>query len=186
MLDELAAGLESEHLFDPSDPLHGQQEMMDGLVPGRPPWLGLLASTRYLCAVFCERLGLSHSTSYVARQMIENHLIERDWDNNMPAHRERVAPTVLYMVTHLMNEHRSLEEISRVSGVAPEIMREIYRYIHSRREQLIESNMLGALSGGSVQEFLNLLPPPTDENGFVDYEEVGSDLEHYLIPAHPK
>lgn len=191
LIDELAAELESEHLFDPSDP-HGQQETMDELVADILPGPRLVAVAANLCAEFCEGLGLSHSTSHVARQMVENHYIQMDWDNHTPllpvlqALQALVVSTVLYMVTHLMNEHRSLEEISRVSGIPAENSREVYRHLHSRREELIESNMLGALPGGSVQDFLNLLPPPTAENGFVDHEEFGSDLEHYLIPAHPK
>lgn len=96
------------------------------------------------------------------------------------------ASTVLYMVTHIMSERRPIEEISRVSGIPADIIRGIYRRIHPSREHLIISSMLGALSGGSVQDFLDLLPLPDAENGFVDHEEGGYDLEHYLIPAHPK
>lgn len=118
--------------------------------------------------------------------MIEHENPDVELVDQTPRLQALVVSTVLYMVTHIMDEHRSLEEISRVSGVQVDTICGIYRRIHSSREQLIISNMFGALSGGSVQDFLDLLPPPNAENDFVDHEEGGYDLEHYLIPAHPK
>ena len=191
LLEELAAEIESEHLFDPSDPSPRQQEIMDELLAELQPNLRLPDLRADFCTEFCEYLGLSHSTLQVARQMIQYHYIEMGWEHHMPqlpalpALPALVASTVLYMVTHVMNEHRSLEEISRVSSIPAEQIRRIYRHMYSTREQLIGSNMLGVLPGGSVQDFLNLLPAPTAENDFVDHEEGGNDLEHYLIPAHP-
>ena len=150
------------------------------------PWPRFAVATADLCTEFCEGLGLSHSTSHIARQMIGHEDLDVHMEDYIPWLQARVASTVLYMVTHIMNENRSLEEISRVSDIPAEDIRGIYRRIYRSRERLIRSNMLGALSGGSVQDFLDLLPPPSAENGFTDHEVGGSDLEHYLVPAHPE
>lgn len=175
-----------EQPFDLVDPFYDEDGVIGvptlDVVP-RPP---LAFVTAYLCNDFCERLGLSYNTSNVARQVLEHRRFNVDWDDHMLWLQARVVSTALYVVTHIMNEHRSLEEISRVSHVPTEDIRRIYRRVYPNRELFIKSNMLGALRGGSVQDFLDLLPPLIPENGFMDEEEGGSDLEHYLIPAHPK
>ena len=175
-----------ERHTDPSHSLGGEDRWINQPAPDVLPLPGLAVATADLCTEFCEELGLSQSTSNVARQMIEHEDPNVELVTPTPRLQALVVSTVLFMVTHIMDEYRSLEEISMVSGVQADIIRGIYRRIHPSREHLITSNMLGALSGGSVQDFLDLLPPPNAENGFEGHEEGGCDLEHYLIPAHSK
>lgn len=155
--------------------------------PATADWPRLSDDIEFLCDVFCEDLDLSVRLSYVALRMAEHLELNRGFENHtMVVTARLIVSTTLYMVTHIMNEHRSLDDISGVSGIQVEQIRRAYRHIHPIREQLIRPETLWALRGGSVQDFLELLPAPSTENGFMDHGGGGNDLEHYLISAPTK
>lgn len=134
----------------------------------------------FICDLFCGELGLSLDTSRIVEQMAE----ELDRTQDLVDHSPRlIVSTTLYMATHILNEHRSLGDISRVSGTRAEDIRQAYRRIYPTREQLIQPHMLRGLNSNIVQDFLDHLPAPNMENGFMNHAETGSDLEHYLIHA---
>lgn len=164
------------------DVMENEDESSDSMIDG---WEGE-SDTAYLihqaCIMFCAELGLSSNTSHVVWQIVQ-HL---DNNRDMGSHTGSIQAIALHVATHIMNEHRSLEEISRVSGIRAETIGRDYRQIHPIREQLIGSDIIRALSGDSVQDFCELLPALNAENGFMDHGEDGNDLEYHLIPATPK
>lgn len=145
-----------------------------------PATPNLTENIAYHCEVFCEGLGLSFPTSQVAARIAE--YMHRNLNLEDRRHRFAVS-SALYIATHIMSEHRSLEEICRVSGMQAEDILRTYRQIYSFRGRLIQPNMPGVLRVDSLDDIFERLPAPNVENGFMDYEESGSDLEHYLIPA---
>lgn len=144
---------------------------------------GLTASIESLCFLFCQDLNLSDAAMEVAAQMAEQLDLTVDLENHTP---RLVLSTTLYIVTHIIDQHRSLEQISELSGIRAEDIRQAYILVRPAREVFIQHDMLGVLRGGSLQDFLELLPAPTTENGFLDYEGGWFENEHHLISAHSK
>ena len=140
-------------------------------------------SISFLCGFFGGGLRLSYETSDIAEQMAEELDLVIDLESHTPRFMVSVA---IYMATHIMNERRSLEDISIVSGIQADVIRRAYRRIYPSREQLIRPHMLESLNGDIAQGILDDLPAPDVENGFLNHREHGSHLVHFLIPAHPK
>ncbi|KAF6225898.1 hypothetical protein HO133_009901 [Letharia lupina] len=160
----------------------GPLELMYEPVPATVRWAYVTTDIDYLCDAFCEELAVSHNTFNVAREMAQRLALSMG-EHHTPGY---IVSVTFYMVTHIMNERRSLEEIWGIANVQTEEIHQAYRRIHPTREQLILPHMFAALGGDSVQNFLESLPSPSTENGFTDQEDGGTDLEHYLVPAQPK
>ena len=161
-----------------------EDELLDFMYDPGPATVGWPAwetSIHYLCDLFCGELGLSLDTSRIVEQMAEELDLSLDIEDHTP---RLIVSTTLYMATHILNEHRSLGDISRVSSTQAEDIRRAYRRIYPTREQLIQPHMLRGLNNNIVQDFLNHLPAPNIENGFMNHEEAGIGLEHYvLVPS---
>lgn len=80
---------------------------------------------------------------------------------------QSMAAASIYMASHLLHHPKTLEEISRVSGVDPDQIRSVYRQGYPSRMQLISVNVLQSIAGDYVEGMLAFLPPP-GENGSID------------------
>ena len=131
----------------------------------------------------CAELGLTQDASDLACQMA-GRLGDLCPSHHAHYPRNTVA-TTLYIVTHIKNEHKSLEEISRISGIRVEDIRRVYRYLWPMRHELIEQQLpeLEELSGCYVHNLLDLLPRPNTDDGSTDYAADGSDLRHRTMNA---
>ncbi len=140
-------------------------------------------SAEHLARSLCEELDLTQDASDLACQMA-GPLGDLYPSYHAHSPRNTVAAT-LYIVTHFKNEHRSLEEISRISGIRVEDIRRVYRYFWPIRDELIEQQLpeLEGLSGCYVHNVLDLLPPPNTDDGSTDYAADGSDLTYRTMNA---
>lgn len=158
-----------------SEDVVSNENLTTGDNPSREP-------IRRLSGRFCAELGLSQNASDVTWHMAINvNILVGSEEESL----ELTVATTLYMITHIINEHRSLEEISRISGIQADRIDRHYRWIHQHREVLVYPSSfrlkLQALSGAVVPDVVGSLPPPNADEGEFDLEESGGDLERYAI-----
>lgn len=143
-------------------------------------WPRLSENTIFLCHRFREDLGLSLNALNIALQMAEYFDSSMDFDYSPLV----TVSTTLYMASHMMNEHRSPLEIFYSSGIETQSIRRAYSRIYPIRETLIRPQMLGSLSVGNLQDFVNSLPSPDTEdrldteNRLIDHGRDGCELAH--------
>ncbi len=130
-----------------------------------------------------EELDLSLDTFELACKMAA-HLCGFQ-DPGDPSPRETLVDTTIYIVTHIKNEHKSLEEIASASCTQVERIRRMYRKLWPIRDRIAEQHWdeLEGPSGSRVYNLLDLLPFPNTVDDSTDYEADGSDPEDHAIHA---
>jgi len=126
-----------------------------------------------ICNEFGRELRFSSSMHGIVEQMAVNvYSVSRS-----ESHTGRCAVAVtVHMVSHIMSEIQSLDEISRVSNISILHLREAYRFLYPHREALVPPDLPAELphSRDSMRRLWPILPALTPENGFTERE--GLDL----------
>ena len=130
----------------------------------------VLESLERFCTVIHARLDLSYRELDIARAMV-GHLYRADYLSEHASH--CLAAVTMYMVSHLMDKAKSLDEISRVSHESSGHIRRFYEDIYSNRERLIPGNLLVELSKIDQDGFLAHLPAPRAQDGTLTNADKG-------------
>lgn len=157
------------HSFFPAQPRPWEPDEFD--FPEEPDEEEVAQRVVDICIDFGREMHLSPCMGYLVERMAVNVQSMNDLEGHTP--RCAVAVTI-YMVSHILNEIRSLDEISRVSNISTPHLREAYHLIYLCREYLIPLDLPAELAdrSGDMSTVLALLPAPTPENGFYEEEKI--------------
>ena len=140
------------------------------------------------CTTYTLELGLDTHLGRIALAMAEHLWDSAGW--NVVHSRSCTAAVVLYVLSHLTGQPRSVDDVSNVSFVLAGHVFWTYREVYDHRRALfpITGNLLIRLGMISKQRFLATLPAPMvangsegDENGegrITDTGEANSSIEH--------
>ena len=106
-----------------------------------------------LCERFCNQLRLPFQITKVSQE-----IAERMDKGGMLAGRSplSIAAACIYTASHLMGQAKHAKEISQVAGVSDGTIRNAYKLIYPKREELIDPEWLDKGKGGVVGDMTKL------------------------------
>ncbi len=127
------------------------------------------------CDMINEGIRLSPFALAIAHLMVR----QLDNANGFAGHTGRCkAAVIMYMVSHIMHEARSLDQVSEASDVFADHIRYVYGLVARNRDALIPPCLLTDFCASKVEEFIACLPAPmfTDDT-IMDVDRDGNSDE---------
>jgi transcription initiation factor TFIIB len=110
-----------------------------------------------LCGRFCNMLGLPWKVQTVAESLARGVANISELAGRSPLSN---AAACTYLASHLYGIGKSTKDISNVAGVSDATIKHAYKYLHAKRDTMIEKEWLGVQPGGLVGDLKNLPPAP--------------------------
>ena len=113
----------------------------------------LSTDPKELCERFCNQLRLSFQIIKVSQE-----IAEKMDKGSMLAGRSplSIAAACIYTASHLMGEAKTAKDISTVAGVSDGTIRNAYKLIYPKRDELINPDWLKQGKGGIIGNVNNL------------------------------
>lgn len=133
-----------------------------------------------MCRSLQRRLGLSHR---LAKMTTDMAAYMRYGDNYRGYNKRCAAVVAMFMVSHIMHEARSLNDVSQavrvpgVSDITADHIRQVYRLVYPHGEDIVPDEVLAELRKDDISGFAELLPAPivrdltTAEESFAEQDE---------------